>query len=425
MNNKTAIIYIASFLTVICGFAVISLCVPDRSSSAIENRSLSRLPAISAETVSTRRFFEQMNQYFNDQIVLRDSMVKLYQRQQNAKLFNVLLLDNLLHPAQPGQPGDGTRARTLRTVSKLMIINNKWIMPTPDRVVHTARIDESAAKLNEAVRAAEALHTETFFIFNPSRTLSLMHLYPSYLQTDAYAESKRYFLSKLDPSVNVIDIRDRLGGYTNAQLEEMYLETDHHWNIQGAFSAYQEMIDQLSARSAQFEGEPLSIEQIDVSRLTDGRFEGSYNTQINGAVSTAKADRTVLYAPRPPFSFDSFSVVDKDGSPMGKTFDEFYGFKPGKGTYTYGTIYGGDRRQITYVNEAADNELNVLLLKDSYMNPLTPYLARHFRKLTVYDSRYYSQFSLQRLLKGEHYDMLLIAFHDDNLFSDNYNFEKG
>lgn len=425
MDKKTSIIYIVTFLTIVCGFAFVSLCMPDRGSSAIENRQLSQWPAISANSVATRHFFVQMNDYFNDQIVLRDSMVKLYQRQQNAKLFNALLLENWLHPAEPGRPGEGTPARALRTVSRLMIINNKWIMPTPDRIVHTDRIDQSAAKLNEAVRAAEGQHTETFFIFNPSRTKWLMHLYPAYLRTDAYTQSKSYFLSKLDPSVDVIDIGDKFGAYTNSQLEEMYLETDHHWNIRGAFSAYQEMIEQLSARSAQFEDKPLSIDRIRVSQLTKGRFEGSYNTQINGAVNSAKADRTILYAPDPPFSFERFSVVDKDGGHTVKSFDNFYGFKPGKGTYTYGSIYGGDRRKITYVNEAANNRLNVLLLKDSYMNPITPYLARHFRQLTVYDSRYYSTFSLQSILKREHYDMLLIAFHDDNLFSDTYNFEKG
>ncbi|MFC3798987.1 DHHW family protein [Cohnella sp. GCM10012308] len=425
MDKKTSVIYIFFFLTIVGGFALVSLCMPDRGSSAIENRNLSQWPAIRAESVTTRHFFVQLNDYFNDQIVLRDGMVKLYQRQQNAKLINALLLENLLHPAEPGRPEDGTRAKSLRTVSKLMIINNKWILPTPDQIVHTERIDESTVKLNETVRAAEEQHTETFFIFNPSRTKSLMHLYPAYLQTDAYAQSKSYFLSKLDKSVNVIDIEDRFGSYTKSQLEEMYLETDHHWNIKGAFNAYQEMIEQLSARSAQFEDKPLSIDRIDVSQLAEGRFEGSLNTQINGAVNMAKADRTILYSPEPPFSFTRFAVVDKDGRQTVKSFDNFYGFKPGRSTYTYGSIYGGDRRQITYVNEAANNRLNVLLIKDSYMNPITPYLARHFYQLTVYDSRYYPAFSLQSILKREHYDMLLIAFHDDNLFSDTYNFEKG
>jgi hypothetical protein len=64
------------------------------------------------------------------------------------------------------------------------------------------------------------------------------------------------------------------------------------------------------------------------------------------------------------------------------------------------------------------------LLKDSFMNPLTPYLAQHFNKLTVFDNRYYSEFSLKKTLTSEHYDILIIAFHDDNLFSDTYNFEK-
>ncbi len=202
------------------------------------------------------------------------------------------------------------------------------------------------------------------------------------------------------------------------------METDHHWNIQGAFAAYQEMIAEISAKSAQFEDKPMSLDDIRVSGLTIGSFEGSYNSQINYAVNPKTADRTVIYEPRKPFSFSKFEVINKDGTQTVKSFNDFYGFKRGQSTYAYGTIYGGDRRKIAYENPQANNRLNVLLLKDSFMNPLTPYLAQHFNKLTVYDNRYYSEFSLKEILASEHFDMLIIAFHDDNLFSGSYEFDK-
>ncbi|KQL49513.1 hypothetical protein AN963_07155 [Brevibacillus choshinensis] len=424
MSKSISIAYMVAFLTIIFVFAIGSALLPEKDVSAVENRSMSKLPDVSVQTVTTSRFYEDMNQYFNDQIVFRNEMVSLYQRQQNSSLFNSMLLENLLHDKAEHKPEDGTVVNDSRIVSNLVLINNKWILPVPDTVVHTSEIDAATAKLNEAVAFANEQKTETFFVLNPSRTLSLMHLYPPYLQTDAYAKSRDYFLSKLDKNINVVDIRSKFDTFTNAQLEELYLETDHHWNIKGAFTAYQEVIRQLSNKSTQFKGEPMSLGEIRESELTDGRFEGSYNRQINVAIDPEKADRTMIYEPIVPFTFTHFEVINTDGKQTVRDYSDFYGYKIGQNQVSYGTLFGGDRRKIVYENENAGNQLNVLLLKDSFMNPLTPFFAQHFNKLTVYDNRYYSEFSLKKILSSEHYDILIIALHDDNLYSQNYVFEK-
>jgi hypothetical protein len=400
------------------------LVTPDNSYSASEKRTLSRLPAFKADSLLNRAFFEDMNQYANDQLVLRDEMVKMYQRQQNSKVFNAMLFENLLRPASSSNSENGTIVNDSRIVSRLVLINKKWIFPVPSKTVNTKRIDASTAKLNEAVKLAEEQGTETYFVFNPSRTKALMHLYPAYLRTDSYGKSKQYFLSKLDSAVNVVDIGNKFDTFKKAELEGMYLETDHHWNARGAFIAYQEMIEQISDRSPLFSDEPMTLDDIHISQLTEGGFEGSYNNQINNVINPKKADRTIIYEPRTPFSFSHFEVINKDGSQTIKSFHDFYGYKRGRSTYTYGSIYGGDRQKIVYENPQANNDLKVLLLKDSFMNPLTPYLAQHFNKLTVLDNRYYTEFSLRDVLAREHYDMLIIAFHDDNLFSGTYDFEK-
>lgn len=424
MNKRASIVYMVTFLTIIFGFGIATLIVPDRSFSTSENRLLSKLPSYHINSLFAKSFYEDINQYFNDQLVLRDQMVVFYQEQQNSKLFNALLIENMMKDKPSIAQNNGTVATDSRTVSNLILVNNKWIFPNPSKVVYTKQIDGSTAKLNEAIQFANEQGTETYFVFNPSRTKTLMHLYPTYLQTNSYTESKDYFLSKLDTSINVVNMESRFSEFTNAELEDMYLETDHHWNIKGAFIAYQEMITEISNRSKLFDAQPMSVEDINISQLVDGRFEGSYNNQINYAINPKKADRTILYEPKAPFTFSAFEVMNKDGTQTISDFQDFYGFKRGRSTYNYGSIFGGDRQKIYYENPQASNELNVLLLKDSFMNPITPYLAQHFNKLTVLDNRYYSEFSLQNVLTSEQYDILIIAFHDDNLFSGSYEFEK-
>lgn len=398
---------------------------PDRSYSVSENRTLSTRPVLRLDALTSKAFFEDMNQYLSDQLVFRDELVTLFQRQQNSKIFNTMLFENILHGNTPQKSENGTTVTDSRMVSNLLLVNNKWIFPIPSTKIYTQHIDNATDKLNKAVKFAQEQDTETYLVFNPSRTRTLMHLYPPYLQTDSYAKSKEYFLSKLDQHVNVVNIGSTFDTWTKAELEEMYFETDHHWNMKGAFLAYQEMINEISKRSPQFEDEPMSLSEINVSYLTEGRFEGSYNNQINFAINPKTADRTIIYEPQTPFEFADFEVINTDGTQTITDFNDFYGFKRGRSTYKYGSIYGGDRRKIVYENPKANNQLNVLLLKDSFMNPITPYLAQHFNRLTVLDNRYYSEFSLQNVLMSEDYDMFLIAFHDDNLFGGSYEFEKG
>lgn len=424
MNKHISIVYMVTFLAIIYGFAIVTFISPDKEISAIENRTLRKFPEISLAAVTTGRYFEKINQYWNDQIVFRNEMIRIYQNQKNSEIFNSMLFENLFEANKPRKPEDGTKIKNSRIVSKLVVTNNKWILPIPNKVVHKSEIDAATAKLNDAVTFAKDQKTEAYFVFNPSRTKALMHLYPKYFQTDAYAKSKEYFLSKLDKDVNVINVGEKFDTFTKAQLEELYFETDHHWNIKGAFIAYQEMITQLSKKSSKFEGKPMSLHEINVSTLITGNFKGSYNTQINYAVNPKNADRTPIYEPKMPFTFKNFEAISTDGKEVITNFHDFYRFKYGESDYSYKILYGGDKRKIAYENPKANNQLKVLLIKDSYMNPITPYLAQHFNKLTVLDNRYYSDFSLKKVLTSEKYDILIIACHDDNLFSDNYQFEK-
>lgn len=46
---------------------------------------------------------------------------------------------------------------------------------------------------------------------------------------------------------------------------------------------------------------------------------------------------------------------------------------------------------IEITNENAETERELVLIKDSYANSMVPYLVHHYKKIYVFDTRYYKQ----------------------------------
>ena len=46
---------------------------------------------------------------------------------------------------------------------------------------------------------------------------------------------------------------------------------------------------------------------------------------------------------------------------------------------------------IEITNETAGSDRELALLKDSYANSMVPFLAHHYKKIYVFDTRYYKQ----------------------------------
>ena len=77
MNERQSWNVTAVFLLLLFGLSFASLLKPDREFSETENRTLARMPSLSAETVLSGDFEEDYETYLNDQFVMRDSWVAL------------------------------------------------------------------------------------------------------------------------------------------------------------------------------------------------------------------------------------------------------------------------------------------------------------------------------------------------------------
>ena len=90
----------------------------------------------------------------------------------------------------------------------------------------------------------------------------------------------------------------------------------------------------------------------------------------------------------------------------------------------YGDVYSGDLKELNILNPSSKNDLKVLVLKDSYMNPIPFHIAHHFKETTIYDMRHNPTRSVYDYLASHDVDIVIIAYNDSNLISSEmYDFE--
>ena len=77
MKKRTDFLVTAVFLLFLVGMAAVSLVLPDRSFSEMENRNLRPVPELTAKRFTSGRYMTEAEEYVSDQIVLRDAWVTL------------------------------------------------------------------------------------------------------------------------------------------------------------------------------------------------------------------------------------------------------------------------------------------------------------------------------------------------------------
>ena len=77
MKKRTDFLVTAVFLLFLVGMAAVSLVLPDRSFSEMENRNLRPVPELTARRFTSGRYMTEAEEYVSDQLVLRDTWVAL------------------------------------------------------------------------------------------------------------------------------------------------------------------------------------------------------------------------------------------------------------------------------------------------------------------------------------------------------------
>lgn len=342
------------FCVFIGGMLVISLCLPKRDFSEMENRALQAVPRLRMDRILDGSFMGDCEDYISDHIAGRDFWisVKAWGERLSGKKENngVYFADGdtlLVRTAEPEAGRAEEYAGYVRTLTGNTAVPVYFaLIPTAASVL-SDRLPEGAPTADE----------------------------PSYIE-------RMYKTS----GARTADIYGALSAHSDAYI---YYRTDHHWTSLGAYYAANALLDAMDM-------EPLDLSCYE-KKVVSGSFYGtSYSS--SGAVWTAP-DRIETY-----ISGEGVSVTGyPDGKPVDTgLYDETALGKKDK--YSY--FLGGNQGLCVIRTQNADAP-KILLIRDSYADSLAPFLTERFSEIHLFDVRY-NRTSIRSYIEENGFDAVVV-----------------
>ena len=371
MSKKAHWVQVLLFLIFIGGFFLLNLVLPDRSFSEQENRYLQQAPRFSFSELFKGRFTTKFEKYTTDQFAFRDEWITLKAR---AELAEGKKENNGVYLCPTGaEPLDA------------MLIE-RYEAPTE------AVIDASVDALNTLT---ENVEVPVYFALIPGAG----ELYRDRLPANAPMDSQTAVIERAyaRTTAQTVDMYGALAPHTG---EYIFYGTDHHWTSRGAYYGYTAL-----AAAMGFAARPAS----DYSPVTvSERFYGT--TYSSSGFSWVQPDRIERWVPQ---TAETRVTNYPEGQPVsGTLYDDSFLEKKDK----YASFLGGNTPRVVLETGKTDKPV-LLVVRDSYMDSLTPFLLEDFSEIHILDLRYYRQ-SLKSYVEENGIDEVLVCYSVANFSTD-------
>lgn len=386
MMKKLELLLPISFFMVIFGMFAAHVLIPDRAVSEMENRKLTMLnkhPEM--EQIFSGEYTKHLENYFTDQFPKRDEWIKDYVLLQ--KFTGKVYLNDKYYVAQDG-----------------------WIVAKPVVQMDEKEIRKFVDEIGEiSDELKEAGIPFTYYSFPAKATYILKA--PDYMPKDI-GQARNQKVHDLLKEQNVDSVR--LIEYMDYSIpvEGMYFKTDHHWTMRGAYAAYEAFIRTLSGRIGGSLS-PMPYDEKNTACLKNA-FLGSWNKML---AMTVENDDQVCY--NEPIDFSkNLTIYERTATKEYQIdLDKVYGVAKGfdeSRPVDYSEAYSRDFLELNIYNQKPQVDKHLVVIKDSYFNPIQLHVASHFRQLTIIDLRYFDK-QLVDYLKEIHPDYVVLAYNDRNM----------
>jgi SGNH hydrolase-like domain, acetyltransferase AlgX len=389
------------FLAFVFGMGIFMEYTPDREQSYYENRVLATEPKMKLDKLADGSFVKEYESYFTDQFIERDEWIKMYLNWQKMT--------------------DQTY------IYKYFITDDRWVFPQPVSEFSKGSFDKSIASMKEFNEYTAKKGVELFYFSLPDRKNVFDVPYPSYAAMNLTETNKDYVLSRFPQEpMHVVDLskpfREK---FDQEQLKDLYFVSDHHWNMSGAYEGYKLIRESLAKQSEHYTDGVIDEKQYKKTCYDHKKFMGGYNKQLYGMIDLDR--EKICHIESNEYDLSTFELYL---GPVAKetktTWDKIYG----KGLSAegelvdYGTVFTGDMREFNVINPAKKEEgKRLLILKDSYANPLTQLMSQHYYQTTFYDIRYNQDRSVVDYMEKHDFDTVVILYNNGTLFSTMYDFD--
>lgn len=375
---------IIGFFAFLIGGAYLTLTSEKREVSDMENRKLAGPPVeLSVENVMSGAYMKSVEAYVTDHVVSRDSWISLH----------AFLSKDLF----------------LQTVKNGIYVSADGTMESPMK--QTVDTDTLLDDLSTFTEAMQASGVDVYFGLAPNKA-SMVDVgpnMPDYMGNEAPRIFKgvRDALASVD-GLTVMDYRKPLN--TADTLSDVFYKTDYHWNINGAYLAYAQTVNQIADDHPDV-GAPLKLGELR-TKTHERPYYGSY-ARSTTLQYVKDGDTFEWMEPKAGYTPNTICYNRADNC-NGNLINQ----KPLKSEETYTEMYSLFLHRnwpiITMDQETPKNDTRTLILKDSYANPMLTLLPEHFGHLSVIDIRHFDESSIETYVKQNDIDVVLFI-HNVNL----------
>ena len=365
MSKKFSIFLSVLFCSFIGGILALSILLPDKEFSELENRYLQKPPKLSLESLESGDFMSDAEDYTADQIVGRDFWVsakawceRLSGKQENKGVYfgkNDTLLNRVDAPSQEDLDKKLGFLDTL--VGNVSIPVYFGLIPTSS-AIWADRLPAGAPTADE---------------------LSLID--QMYFQTGA----------------TTIDIADALAAHSD---EEIYYRTDHHWTSLGAFYGANAIFQSMGL-------EPLKLEDYTKTTVTDQFFGTTFSTS---GVRWVTPDTIETYVPG-----DGLKVTSWFGAESSEGSLYVDSWLTQKDKYSY--FLGGRQQPLCVIENPEVDGPKVMIIRDSYSDSLAPWLTQRFSEVHLFDPRT-NKNSVKDYVQEHDIDTVMVLYSFSNFATD-------
>lgn len=181
---------------------------------------------------------------------------------------------------------------------------------------------------------------------------------------------------------------------------DIYFDTDHHWRLYPSFVAYQSLCEELGERYGfQYNRDYADISNYSVTTYSDWSL-GSWGKKVGRFFTWLGADDFDVISPR--FQTSLIERQPYKNETRRGSFDESvlctnFLEKDYYGVTNYDFYCGGTFRLQIFENEINPQGKKVLLVRDSFGQTITPFLALQTCELHTCDVRNHTQFVGEKL----------------------------
>ena len=366
-QKQRALLVTVLFCLFLGSVMLLTLLLPKRTFSPLENRYLQPAPELTGRAVSSGRFMKDAESWVSDHVVLRDQWVQLKAlgerfsgKKENSGVF-FAADDTLINRVE--EPDETQVAKNIAAVGDLAA---KSAVPVWFGLIPTA--------------------------------------------ASVWADRLPAGAPTLDETARIRDLYDAFGGSTvnvaaalNAHRDEpVFYRTDHHWTSLGARYAADEILKAMGL-------DLLREEELKPVTVSDSFYGTIYS---RSGAWWVKPDTITIMVPDDGVTVTSnFNGKEEEGSLYVPSWLEQ------KNKYAF---FLGGNQPICVVRSQAEGP-KLLLIRDSYSDSLVPFLTRRFSEIHLIDLRYY-HLSVAQYAEDHDVDQILVLYGlsgfltDRNLF---------